>query len=170
VTPPVTFDFDTFTTLFPAFACLSEAQGTAYFNMATLYCPNVPQNPFNCTGVLAQLLYLLTAHVAWLLSPKDASGNPSVGGSSNSAGLVGRISNASEGSVTVATEFDALAGGPSEQFFAQTQYGVMFWQATASIRTARYVARPTIVPGVVYPSAPWLPFGFWGGGFGLLVT
>lgn len=169
-TPPVTFSFQTFTILFPEFSCLIEAQAQAYFMMATLYCPNVPQNPFNCSGVLAQLLYLVTAHIAWLLSPKDANGNPTAPGQgSPAAPLVGRISAATQGSVNVSLEFDGTAGGPSEQFFSQTQYGLIFWQATASIRTARYIANPTIVPGVVYPSASWLPNGFWGYGFGLTI-
>jgi hypothetical protein len=169
-TPPVTFSFITFTTMFPEFSCLIEAQGQAYFNLATIYCPNVPQNPFNCSGVLAQLLYLVTAHVAWLLSPKDANGNPTAPGQGSSAApLVGRISQATQGSVNLSLEFDGTAGGPSEQFFSQTQYGLMFWQATASIRSARSIANPTIVPGVVYPSAPWLPGSFWGAGFGLTV-
>lgn len=167
-TPPVTFSPQTFRILFPVFNCLTDDQLNAYFQMATLYCPNVPQNPFNCTGVLAQLLNIVTAHVAWLLSPKDANGNPSADGASSGGALVGRISQATQGSVNVSLEFDATAGGPSQQFFAQSQYGLMFWQATASIRTARYVASPTIVPGTVYPSAPWLVPGFWGAGFGLV--
>lgn len=166
-TPPVTFDPAMFRALFPVFDCLTNTQLTAYFAMAGLYCPNVPQNPFNCTGVLPQLMMLVTAHVAWLLSPKDADGNPSAEGASSGGGLVGRISQATQGSVSVSLEFDATAGGPSEQFFAQTQYGLMFWQATASIRTVRYAARPTIVPGTTYPYAPWLLNGFWGAGFGL---
>lgn len=167
-TPPVTFNWTTFITLFPEFCGMDQAQGTTYFRLATLYCPNVPQNPFNCGGVLEQLLYLVTAHVAWLLSPKDNNGNPTLPGQGTPpSGFVGRISQATQGSVNVSLEFDATAGGPSEQFFAQTQYGLMFWQATLPIRAARYVANPTIVPGVIYPSAPWLPNGYWSAGFGL---
>ena len=167
-TPPVTFNFQTFTAIFPEFSCLTAPQADGYFMLAQLYCPNVPQNPFNCSGVLAQLLYLLTAHIAWLLSPKDGAGNPTAPGQGTPPPpLVGRISQATQGSVNVSLELDGTAGGPSEQFFSQTQYGLMFWQATASIRAARYVANPTIVPGTVYPSAPWLPSGFWGAGFGL---
>jgi hypothetical protein len=167
-TPPVTFNFTTFTTLFPEFSCLVQPQAQAYFDMATLYCPNVACSPF--LPVLSQLLYLVTAHVAWLLSPKDAKGNPTAPGQgSPAAPLVGRISQATQGSVNVSLEFDATAGGPSQQFYSQTQYGEMAWQAMAPIRTARYIANPTIVPGVVYPSAPWLPDGFWGAGFGLTI-
>src|SRR5208282_784481 len=132
--PPVTFSPETFRIIFPVFNCLTDPQLNAYFGMATLYCPNVPQNPFNCSGVLPQLLNLVTAHVAWLLSPKDANGNPSVQGAAANGSLVGRISQATQGSVNVSLEFDGTAGGPSQQFFSQTAYGLMFWQATASIR------------------------------------
>ena len=162
-TPVVTFDktwFTTFTAMFPTFGCLTQEQVGAYFNIATLYVANDASNPAVC--ILSQLLYLVTAHVAWLLSPKDANGNPTAdgGGSSSSAGLVGRISQATQGSVSVTTELDVMPG--SESWYAQSQYGLMAWQAMAQFRTARYTVSPTFVGGPVFPGAPWLPVNFWG--------
>jgi hypothetical protein len=50
--------------------------------------------------------------------------------------LVGRIDNASEGSVAVATQNDYPPGTP--QWFQQTKYGSDYWAASAPFRTMRY--------------------------------
>lgn len=158
-TPAVTFDWTYFTALFPEFSCLNETQGQAYFDMAGIYVANVPTNPANCVGILKQLLMLVTAHIAWLLCPKDSSGNPSATGTNNTGGLVGRISSAHQGSVSVSMTLDGEPGSPSMTFYAQTKYGLLAWQAMAQFRTARWTVSPTLaamVPG-------WLPGGFWGG-------
>ena len=72
---------------------------------------------------------MLTAHIAKLFAP------PTTGGS---GGLVGRINSATEGSVSVQA---AYSNKVSEQmaWFIQTQYGAMYWSATAPFRRARYV-------------------------------
>ena len=43
-------------------------------------------------------------------------------------------------SVSVSLEFSASMGA---SWFTQTSYGAAFWQATAYLRSFRYVARPT---------------------------
>jgi hypothetical protein len=159
--PVVTFNWMQFITWFPEFSCLTQAQGQAYFDMAGLYCANSTQNPLWCAGVLPQVLNLVTAHVAWLLAPRDGNGNPAAQGTPASQ-IVGRINSASQGSVSVGTTLDGEPGSPSEQFFSQTRYGLMAWQAMAVGRTARYLANPTIVGSVAFPAAPWLPINFWG--------
>jgi len=160
-TPVVTFDWTKFITWFPEFSCLTEAQGQAYFDMAGLYCANSTQNPLWCFGVLPQVLMLVTAHVAWLLAPRDENGNPTAQGAPGSP-IVGRINSASQGSVSLGAVLDGEAGSPSQQFFSQTKYGLAAWQAMAAGRTARYVANPTTVGSVVFPATPWLPINFWG--------
>lgn len=155
-TPPVTFVFQTWVAGFPEFSTLTPAQGQAYFNDATMICANSATNQINRDGNLAALLYWLTSHFAWLKCPKDANGNPAATGQVNQ--LVGRISSATEGSVTVQTEWEM--GGDAnalEKFLAQTKYGATYWAMTAQYRTARYLARPTIVingllPGLFGPS------------------
>jgi len=62
---------------------------------------------------------------------------------------VGRTSNASEGSVSAGFDYP-VGSSASAAFFAQSQYGAMFWQATSSMRGFRYAAGPT--PG--YPIRP----------------
>ena len=114
---------------------------------------------------------MLTAHLAWLYAPRDANGNPASTGQI-APPLVGRISTASEGSVSVSTELTS-SGSPSEAFFSQTKYGLSFWQATAQFRTARYAARPLVIDnrGNLRGPYPWNqtngypPWG-WGGGQG----
>ena len=145
-TPPVTFSYATFIATFPEFSGLSSAQVQAYFNRATgAIVANSCSNPMNADGNLPYLIYLATAHVAWLNSPKDANGNPAATGQPASP-LVGRVSQASEGSVSVSVDYP-VGQDAQERYLAQTKYGAEFWAATAPYRTARYMARPTIVVG-----------------------
>ena len=51
--------------------------------------------------------------------------------------LVGRINNATEGSVTVGTDMGQVPF--TAAWFLQTKYGAAFWQATAPFRTMQYV-------------------------------
>jgi hypothetical protein len=148
-TPVVTFDFDTWVATYPEFAGCSAAQGQAWFDLADLYFANDSGNPALTAGDarFAQLVYMMTSHVAWLNAPRDANGAPAQAGQPASP-LVGRVSSASEGSVSVQTDAgDANAGSPSQAWYMQTKYGAAWWAATAPYRTARYAARPTYVPG-----------------------
>jgi hypothetical protein len=133
--PVVVFDYESWVARYPEFAAVSEPLAQAYFDESSLYFANC-----GWTAALPQaptLLNMLTAHIAWLYSPRDVNGNPASTGQTASP-LVGRISTASEGSVSVGTELTS-SGSPSEAFFTQTKYGFSFWQATAQFRTARWV-------------------------------
>lgn len=143
---PVTFSMQTWVAMFAEFAPLSAEQGQGYFNRASLICGNSAANPMNGDGILATMLYLLTAHIAWLNCPRDANGNPAQTGTPGQP-LVGRVANASEGSVSVQVEWNSGADASSmEAYFTQTKYGAEYWAASAPYRTARYIARPTRVP------------------------
>lgn len=150
--PPVTFSFADWTAIFPEFAGTNPTAAQNWFNRATFLCGNEACNPANRQpGMLQDLLYLLTAHIAWLNAPRDASGNPAATGAPASP-IVGRINTATEGSVSVGADMgDADAGSPSQAWYLTTRYGAEYWYATAFVRTARYAALPTIVPGPVYP-------------------
>lgn len=147
---PIVFNYDVWVARYPEFVNISEPIAQSYFDEAGLYFANCGWTA--SLSIAPTLLNMLTAHIAWLYAPRDASGNPASTGAPASP-LVGRISNATEGSVSVTTELD-LAGSasPSQAFFMQTKYGMSFWQATAQFRTARYMAQPTIVANGVYPS------------------
>lgn len=147
--------------MFPEFACLTQTQVEAYFELAGMGPVfNDISNPARC--ILPQLMYLVTAHVAWLMSPKDANGNPATEGSTAGGGLVGRISQATQGSVNVTLEMNSSSSGPQEAWWNQTRYGAFAYVAMAGFRTARYTVSPTRVGGPVFPAAPWLPINFWG--------
>lgn len=129
VTPGIVeFDPAAFKADYPSFSTVSDAACTFNFNLACLqlnnsYCSVVQDEPTR-----AQLLNLLTAHITALLN--GVNGAPP-------AGTVGRISGATQGSVSVQTEFKTDSEAAS--YYTQTQWGATFWQSTAVYRTMRYV-------------------------------
>lgn len=145
-----TFDYAVWVAMFPEFAACTPAQGQAWWNTAQLFFANDGTGPVQSPTDQQTYLNWLTAHVAWLRAPRDPAGNPAAAGAPPPA-TVGRISNASEGSVSVAVEWPA-SGNPSEAWYVQTQYGATFWQLTAGFRTFRYSARPTPWPA---PGRGW---------------
>jgi len=133
VTPGiVAFDPAAFVVAFPAFATVPSPQLTQNFNFACLQLNNTLTSIVQDEPTRASLLNLLTAHVTALLN--------GVNGQAPS-GVVGRIASAAQGSVNAATEFDVKSF--SEAYYAQTPWGVQFWQSTVAYRTARYV-RPCL--------------------------
>jgi hypothetical protein len=108
-----------------------------YFTLAQLYCANTDCAivPYDLTAnppitVRGTILDLLTAHVAQLL----------VGSSLVPAsGIVGRISDATQGSVSVSSD---MPTEPTAAWWNTTQWGAMAYAALAPFRTARYRASP----------------------------
>ncbi|MDE2426359.1 MAG: DUF4054 domain-containing protein [Elusimicrobia bacterium] len=109
---------------------LQQAQG--YFLEAGAYVANDGSAPYPDTATLSAYLNMVTAHIAWLYSPlaqNDGESSP----------LVGRISSATQGSVTVQVEMpDAQNASSVQAWLQQTKYGAAFWAATAPYRTFRY--------------------------------
>lgn len=147
---PVAFNFAVWQARYSEFRNRVDAPLAAlYFAEACLYHDNTgmtrhgPQDP----NEQLLLLNMLTAHIAALnvLGADGQNGSP----------LVGRINNASEGSVSVQT--DDYITNPSDlsAFFNQTKYGAAYWGATAKFRTMRYR------PGRKRSMNPW---GFLFGG------
>jgi Protein of unknown function (DUF4054) len=120
-----TFVFADFIVQYPAFASAPpEATLQAYFDIAgELYLRNDGTGRVRNVGAQTALLYMLVAHLAQLANGAD-------GASPN--GLVGRVSSATQGSVTVATDYPST---PNNAWFVQTPYGASFWQATAAYRS-----------------------------------
>jgi hypothetical protein len=125
----VTFDFSIWSARYPELIAAGVTQPVAdqYFFEAQLYCDNTPQSPVQNLIQRAVLLGMVTAHIAALNAPLN--GQPS-------SPLVGRISGATQGSVSVQTEYQAPG---SAAWFSQSKYGAAFWQATAQFRTMHYV-------------------------------
>lgn len=149
--PVVTFVWADFVAEYPEFANISPPRAEVFFRRANNYFTNSALNPALCNGLahMTSLMYMVTAHLAWLGSPKDANGFPS-GSPAAPNNLVGRINSASEGSVSVGVELKG-GGSPSEEFWTQTQYGFEFWAATGQYRTWIYGANPVYVPSAIYP-------------------
>jgi len=128
----VVFNYGTWAIRYPElYESVVQPLAQQYFNEAQLYCDNTPASIIRDLVQRATLLNMVTAHIAALNAPLN--GQPS-------SPLVGRISNASEGSVSVQTQNDYPAG--TVQWWQQTKYGAAFWAATAAYRTMRYVPGP----------------------------
>ena len=127
----VTFSPAAFKARYPEFAAVADATLAACFTEAGLYLSNANNSPVQNVTRRALLLNMLTAHVATLGGILSGDGMPRP---------VGRVSQASEGSVSAAFEF--LTPGTAA-WFTQTQYGAAFWQATGSLRGMRYIPCPT---------------------------
>jgi hypothetical protein len=74
---------------------------------------------------------MVVAHLGTL------SGVLTPAGQGSTATQVGRVSSASEGSVSASMDMGQQSKNAA--FWLQTQYGATFWQATAKYRTMRYV-------------------------------
>lgn len=120
----VVFNFGEFSGLYPELNA-EWGPSSAAFENATMILNNTPNSIVKDECERKKLLYLLTAHLMTLLK--------------RGAGNVGTLGNASEGSVSVGystASIDKLNAG----WFGQTQYGLMFWMATAKYRSGFYVS------------------------------
>jgi hypothetical protein len=133
----VVFNYAGWIVRFPEFTPgPDEPLATRYFNDATLFLDNTASSQVADLTQREQLLWLLTAHIAKLSGwPGAASGGSgAVGG-----GLVGPITSATEGSVSVSVAQLAGANASALQaWLSQTQYGAMYYAMTAAYRMARY--------------------------------
>lgn len=126
----VVFDPVAFKAAYPEFSAAPDAALEGYFVRSQLFLAN-QDCPVQDEQKRLLLFWLLVAHIAKLSGALNTGGIP---------GPVGRTSSATEGSVSVSLEFNAHMGA---SWFVQTSYGAQFWQATAYLRSFRYVARPT---------------------------
>jgi hypothetical protein len=144
------FNYALWAARYPLLAAkVSEPLASAYFTEAgQLYCENSDTSPVCDVAVRLTLLNMLVAHIGALETSKAAQ-----------QGLVGRISSVTEGGVTVAIDLGSVPG--TEAWYAQTQYGLAFWTATAPYRTMHYVPGDEPYLGVPGPNG-WggmLPYG-----------
>jgi len=131
------FNYAVWAARFPALAATVDAPlAESYFAEAGVYLNNTDTSPVVDVAIRLILLNLLVAHIAALNGATAAS----------AAGLVGRISSVTEGSVTISTDYAVPAG--SAAWYAQTQYGAQYWAMTAPYRTMNYVPGPEPYLGV----------------------
>ena len=127
----VTFDPSAFKARYPQFTNVADASLGYCFNDAGLYIANTDNSPVQDVTKRTQLLWMLTAHIAYLggLTSADGQSKPA-----------GRLSQASEGSVSI--QLEMLTPGTAA-WFNQTQWGASFWQATSYLRSMTYFSNPT---------------------------
>jgi len=138
----VSFVYADWAAAYPELATFTtEGAATGLFGRACLLLDNTDASPspYNPPAVTERLtlLYLLVAHLAALANPARA-------------GLSGRVSSATQGTVTVALELSPSSGRP---YYNQTSYGLEYWEATAKYRMFRpYVGpQPFFQPRYVRP-------------------
>ena len=134
---PVVFDYTAWNARYPEFAgtVANQAAAQPFFNEACLYLDNTGSSPITDDSVGGQrslILNMITAHIAYMAVGVTA-------GASGSQ-LVGRISDAAEGSVSVRTDNQYPQGSP--QWYQQTRYGSAAWAAMAPFRMFNYYTRP----------------------------
>ncbi|WP_186145994.1 DUF4054 domain-containing protein [Burkholderia gladioli] len=135
-TPPgvVTFDPAAFKAAFSAFENVDPEVLSGYFAMAEMFLNNSPASAVQNLAMRAQLLNLITAHLAFLMGRAAA-------GDGSQAAIVGQMVSAGQGSVNAAF---AQSQSQSSAFWAQSQYGITFWQMALPFRTFRYMAAPHV--------------------------
>lgn len=146
----VVFSAAEFKTAYPAFTTVADGLLQGDFDAAALFLNNSCCSVVKDVNKRQRLLYLLTAHIAVLMQGEN--GKPP-------SGLVGRIDKATEGSVSVSAAYVSQMS-MTEAYFAQTQYGVLFWLLTATLRSFRYIPPPAQCCGP-YPGNPWSRGGWY---------
>jgi hypothetical protein len=119
----VVFDVQEFLSRYPEFAGkFTDEQLQNFFDMATGILNDSYSTPVCDYDLLKTMLYLLTAHIAFLFG--------------RGAGTAGNLSSASEGSVSASF---TMLQNLQAQWFNQSQYGQLFWQMSLPYRLGRYI-------------------------------
>ncbi|AVA33010.1 DUF4054 domain-containing protein [Cupriavidus metallidurans] len=130
----VTFDPAAFVLQFPAFAAVPPDTLTMYFGMAEGFLNNTPASIVQDLTIRTNLLYLITAHIAFLMGRAGS-------GDGSQAALVGQMTSAGEGTVNAAF---AAVQAKNAAFWAQSQYGMLFWQMSLPYRSFLYLPAPNV--------------------------
>jgi hypothetical protein len=139
-----TFLYSEFVGIYPEFNGAAQGACANNFTIATTMLNNCCSSPVRDPNVRLALLYMLTAHITFLNTPCPANNQ-------QPTSVVGRISDATQGSVSVGAE---MAGATMQSaYFLQTKYGAQFWQSTAGYRTMHYYGAPSHGPNG--PGFPW---------------
>lgn len=121
----------------------------AMFAEAGLYLNNTDCSVVQDVNLRGVLLNMLTAHIAFIGGVLTADGQPKP---------VGMVTGASQGTVSAQFSYPITQPGSGE-WFAQSAYGIAFWQATTCYRGMHYSPQPTCVEGFVGTrlGQQWLP-------------
>jgi hypothetical protein len=125
---------------YPEFAGITTTTAPGYFLEAGLYLNNTGSSPVQDAPTQSLLMHMLTAHIAELYDATSQRG---------SQALVGRITDASEGTVKVAASMD---DSDRDAWLNQTKYGASFLRATRKYRRFSYRAPCPKAP-IYYPTS-----------------
>jgi hypothetical protein len=126
------FNYELWNANYREFSNVTQVQAQLFWNEACLQFRNDGGGPIDDPTMQATLLNMLTAHIAFVRV--GTNGNPSPA----SQGLVGRVSSATQGSVSISTDLPQLPG--TAAYYATSPYGLAFFNATAPFRTMNYRA------------------------------
>lgn len=129
------FDYGQFSALFPELVAggVTNIVASSLFEVAGFFLDNSDCSPVQDVAKRLVLLDYVVAHLA------SIGGYPvAPGGTAAPSGIVGRVSSATEGSVSVSSDYGDVK--ESQAWWLQSQYGATFWQMTRWLRTGRYVA------------------------------
>ena len=127
----VVFDVAAFKARYREFENVQDTLLTSCFAEAGLYLANTDASRVQNIVRRGLLLNMITAHIAYIGGALSADGQTRP---------VGRVAQAAEGSVSASFEY--LTPG-TQSWFAQSQYGAAYWQASMSYRSFAYRSRPT---------------------------
>lgn len=133
----VVFSPTDFKATWPEFAGVTDARCTSLFNIAaTSYLDNTDNSPVMDVAERTSLFYLLVGHLLVLFGA-----NPTVraDGTLNNQ-PPGRISSATQGTVSTSFELRGPAQSALQGWYEQTEYGLSYWAATGKYRRFTYVA------------------------------
>ncbi len=149
---PVAFNYSAWQQQYPTFVNVSEPFANDCFTAAGQFCDNTAQSPVCDATQLTYFLNLLTCHICWLICPQ-VNGMPNDSGAGSLSPIVGRINSATEGTVSVQSELQVPGGAA---WYAQTQWGLLYWTASGAYRMARYMpGPPSLSPGARLFGGPW---------------
>jgi hypothetical protein len=129
----ITFVPASFIAQYPEFTSVDPNRATAMFTIAeqTLL-DNSDNSPVMDVNYRTQLFYMLVGHLLTIFgvpNPTTPDTTPP-----------GRISSATQGSVSTSFDYELPVGSAMAPWFNQTKYGALYWMSTARFRSARYIA------------------------------
>lgn len=123
---------------YPEFTSTPDARTLVMFGIAEQsLLDNSDGSPVMDTAYRTQLFYMLVAHLLVLLG----TGSGGAPGTINAP--PGRLSSATEGTVSTAFEYNMPQGSAMAAWYLQSKYGAMFWTSTARFRSAIYIGKPS---------------------------
>ena len=140
----VAFDWAYWSQSYPELASyVNQTQAALYFTFACQYLDNSATSPVTDSSVGGAryiMLHLLTSHCAKLMATPPNQNGPAPG--------VGRLSAANEGSTGLSLDMPSPKAA-GQDWYEQTQYGVMYYRMSAPYRQAM------LFPGPVRATEPF---------------